>query len=76
METVLFCGSPVTRFYGTEALKISRDAVDLSRVFGAGVPALDSHQQIGLNNALGRPTSVWTSARTDYGTICNHYSDF
>ncbi len=69
VDAVLSCGSPVTRFYGTEVLKISRDAVDLDRVFGAGVPVLDSHQQIGLNNALGRATNAWISNGTLMGTL-------
>jgi len=61
VDAVLSCGSPVARLYGTEVLKISQDAVDLGRVFGAGVPVLDSHQQIGLSNALGRATNAWIS---------------
>ncbi len=69
VDAILSCGSPVTRFYGTEVLKISRDAVDLGRVFGAGVPVLDSHQQIGLNNALGRATNAWISNGMLMGTL-------
>ena len=41
VDAVLSKGSPVARAYGTEVLKISRDAIDLSRVFGAGIPVLD-----------------------------------
>ncbi len=69
VDAILSCGSPVTRFYGTEVLKISRDAVDLGRVFGAGVPVLDSHQQIGLSNALGRTTNAWISNGMLLGTL-------
>jgi HK97 family phage prohead protease len=69
VDAVLSCGSPVTRFYGTEVLKISRDAVDLGRVFGAGVPVLDSHQQVGLNNALGRTTNAWINDGMLMGTL-------
>lgn len=69
VDAVLSRGSPVTRIYGTEILKISRDAVDLSRVFGAGVPVLDSHQQVGLNNALGRATNAWISGGTLMGRL-------
>ena len=69
VDAVLSCGSPVTRFYGTEVLKISRDAVDLGRVFGAGVPVLDSHQQVALNNALGRTTNAWISDGRLMGTL-------
>ena len=59
VDAVLSKGSPVYRIYGTEVLKISRDAIDLSRVFGAGIPVLDSHQQIGLSNALGVLRAAW-----------------
>jgi Caudovirus prohead serine protease len=69
VDAVLSCGSPVTRFYGTGVLKISRDTVDLGRVFGAGVPVLDSHQQIGLSNALGRATNAWISDGRLIGTL-------
>jgi phage head maturation protease len=52
-------GSPVQRFYGTEALRISPGAVNLDRMRSSGIPLLDSHQQVGICNALGRPTRAW-----------------
>jgi hypothetical protein len=51
-------GAPVTRFYGTEVLEISRDACDLSRV---PCPLLDSHSQASIDNILGRITEAWIS---------------
>jgi hypothetical protein len=50
-------GSPVARFYGTEVLSISPEAVNLDRMTGGSIiPLLDSHQIAGINNALGRFT--------------------
>jgi phage head maturation protease len=69
VDAVLSKGSPVTRVYGTEVLKISRDAIDLSRVFGAGIPVLDSHQQVGLSNALGVVRAAWIENGALLGTL-------
>jgi HK97 family phage prohead protease len=69
VDAVLSKGSPVTRVYGTEVLRIATDAVDFSRVNGAGIPVLDSHQQIGLENLLGRVTHVWIESGTLLGRI-------
>src|SRR5271170_7205905 len=59
VECVISIGSPVERFYGTERLRISPEAVDLSRMGEAGIPLLDSHQQHGIDNALGRFVRIW-----------------
>src|SRR5664280_2509153 len=59
VDAVLSRGSPVQRVYGVEKLEISRKAVDLSRMANSGISVLDSHQQIGMANALGRLTRVW-----------------
>ena len=59
IDAVLSRGSPVVRFYGIEKLEISRKAVDLSRMQSSGVPVLDSHQQIGITNSLGKLTRAW-----------------
>jgi phage head maturation protease len=59
VECVISVGSPVERFYGTERLRITDDAVDLSRLSDAGIPLLDSHNQHGIDNALGRFTRIW-----------------
>jgi hypothetical protein len=53
-------GSPVVRFYGTEVLRISPEAVNLDRMkAGSIIPLLDSHQGVGIANALGRFTQTW-----------------
>ena len=69
VDAVLSTGSAVARIYGTEVLKISPDAVDLTRVHGAGVPVLDSHQQIGLSNALGVLRAAWVEDGALIGTL-------
>jgi HK97 family phage prohead protease len=56
----LSTGGEVARFYGREALRISPEAVGLSRMKnGSQIPLLDSHQSGGIANALGRVTSTW-----------------
>jgi phage head maturation protease len=59
VEAVISMGSPVERPYGTEVLRISPDAVDLSRLLEGGIPLLDHHQQTGINAMLGRLTDAW-----------------
>jgi len=59
VEAVLSRGSPVVRSYGTEKLRISKSAVDLSRLQSGGVPLLDSHNQYGIDNVLGRVQTSW-----------------
>jgi hypothetical protein len=52
-------GSPVSRFYETEVLRIHPEAVDTSRVLSGACPVLDSHQQSSITHALGRVTATW-----------------
>jgi HK97 family phage prohead protease len=59
VEAVISMGSPVERPYGTEVLRISPDAVDLSRLREGGIPLLDHHKQDGINSMLGRLTDAW-----------------
>jgi hypothetical protein len=60
VDCVISMGSPVVRFYGVERLKISNDAIDLSRMDnGSMIPLLDSHNSGGIANALGRFTKTW-----------------
>lgn len=62
VDCVISMGSPVTRFYGTEVLRISPEAVGLERMQnGSMIPLLDSHQSGGIANALGRFKDVWFS---------------
>jgi hypothetical protein len=70
VDCVISCGSPVARFYGTEVLRISNDAVDLDRMKnGSMIPLLDSHQGTGINNALGRFTKAWITRGALMGSI-------
>jgi Caudovirus prohead serine protease len=59
VDCVISRGSPVQRFYGTETLRIHRDAVIVDRLIGTGIPLLDSHKQGGIINALGKVTRIW-----------------
>jgi hypothetical protein len=66
---VISTGSPVSRFYGTEMLRIHPDAVDTSRVISGACPVLDSHQQSSIRHALGRVTEVWFEGGTLMGVL-------
>jgi Caudovirus prohead serine protease len=69
-DCVISMGSPVQRFYGTEVLRISPKAVGLDRMKGGSIiPLLDSHQAVGINNALGRFQRVWFDHKALIGTI-------
>jgi hypothetical protein len=60
VDAVISMGSPVVRFYGTEVLRITPEAVNLDRMKGGSmIPLLDSHQGVGINNALGRVQQTW-----------------
>ncbi len=59
VDAVISMGSPVPRFYGSEVLRITRSAVIVDRLVAGGIPLLDSHQQVGIGNALGKVTRVW-----------------
>ncbi|MET4207718.1 hypothetical protein [Bradyrhizobium sp. LA2.1] len=59
VEAVISMGSPVKRAYGMEVLRISPDAVDLSRLVDGGIPLLDHHKQDGIDSILGRVTNLW-----------------
>jgi phage head maturation protease len=63
VSVVLSRGSPVQRFYGTESLRITKDAIDLSRLESGGIPLLDSHRQDSITAAVGRVVDVWIENR-------------
>jgi phage head maturation protease len=70
VDCVISMGTPVQRFYGVEVLRISPEAVDLSRMQnGSMIPLLDSHQAGGINNALGRFQKVWFNRGALMGQI-------
>jgi phage head maturation protease len=72
VECVISKGAPVQRFYGTETLRISKDAVDLSRLKSSGISVLDSHQQVGISNSLGRLQHAWIEGDALVGRIKFH----
>jgi hypothetical protein len=47
------------RVYGVESLRISKDAIDLSRMQSSGIPILDSHKIDSIDAALGKLQSAW-----------------
>jgi hypothetical protein len=59
VECVISRGSPVQRIFGIEKLRIAPDAVIIDRLIGVGIPFLDSHQQVGIDNALGKFCRIW-----------------
>jgi hypothetical protein len=59
VDAIISSGSDVQRFYGVERLRIDRSAVVLDRLMTTGIPVLDSHQQTGIDNALGRIQTTW-----------------
>jgi hypothetical protein len=65
-ECCVSAGSAVSRFYGTEILQISQDAVDLSRV---PCPLLDSHSQGSIAAVLGKIDRAWISGSQLVGKI-------
>jgi HK97 family phage prohead protease len=69
VDAVLSKGSAVNRNYGTERLRISESAVNLGRLATTGLPVLDSHEQRGISNALGRLSRVWIEGKTLLGRI-------
>jgi hypothetical protein len=56
---VISRGSPVQRIFGIEKLRIDPSAVIIDRLISTGIPFLDSHQQIGIDNALGKFQRIW-----------------
>jgi hypothetical protein len=70
VNAIISMGSPVARFYGTEVLRISPDAVGLDRMKGGSmIPLLDSHQSGGISNALGRVTRAWFKSGALMGSL-------
>jgi phage head maturation protease len=68
-DAVLSKGTAVPRSYGLEKLRISKSAVDLDRLHTSGIPLLDSHNQYGIGNALGRVVNAWIEGDALIGQI-------
>ncbi len=73
VRAVLSAGSPVRRYYFTEELEISAEAVDLSRVTAGICPLLDTHNQYTVDAQLGRITDVTIEGGELIGTL--HFND-
>lgn len=58
VEAVLSAGTAVRRYWFTEELEITAEAIDLGRVTGGICPLLDTHNQYELNAVIGRIISV------------------
>jgi hypothetical protein len=70
VDCVISMGSPVTRFYGVERLRITPEAVGLDRMKGGSqIPLLDSHQSGSISNHLGRFAKTWITRGALMGTI-------
>jgi phage head maturation protease len=69
VEAVLSKGTAVKRIYGTEVLRISPQAIDLSRLHEGGIPFLDHHNQAGIDQVLGRITDAWIKGNALMGRI-------
>jgi phage head maturation protease len=68
-DCIISMGSPVTRFYGVEKLKIDSASIDTSRVSSGICPFLDSHNAVGISNLLGRVTATWVKSGALWGRI-------
>lgn len=73
VEAILSAGSPVRRYYFTEELEISAEAIDLSRVERGICPLLDTHNQYELNAVIGRISNVRIENNQLIGTL--NFSD-
>jgi HK97 family phage prohead protease len=58
VEAVLSAGSPVKRFFFTEELEISAEAIDLGRAVSGLVPLLDAHNQRNIAAVIGSISNV------------------
>ncbi|MGF6427334.1 HK97 family phage prohead protease [Bradyrhizobium elkanii] len=72
VDAVLSKGSSVNRAFGVERLRISPKAVNTDRVTAGIAPVLDSHQQVGINNSVGRLAAVWFEAGALMGRMLFH----
>jgi Caudovirus prohead serine protease len=75
VEAILSKGSPVQRVYGVESLRISKDAIDLSRLSTSGIPILDSHKIDSIDAALGKLQSAWVANGALHGRIKFNQTD-
>src|SRR5262252_482087 len=75
VDAVLSTGAAVKRSYGTERLSMDPRAVALGRMASSGIPFLDSHDQRGIDKALGRIEKVWFEGGQLMGSIAFNDTD-
>jgi hypothetical protein len=68
-DCIISAGAAVSRFYGTEILRIDQASVDLSRVEAGSAPLLDSHSQASIDAVLGSISTAWIKGGQLYGKI-------
>ncbi|WP_271300644.1 prohead protease/major capsid protein fusion protein [Sphingomonas sp. CV7422] len=69
VEAILSTGAAVQRYYFTEELEISAEAIDLARVAGGVCPLLDTHNQYEVGAQIGRVTTVRVEGSQLIGTL-------
>ena len=69
VEAVLSAGTAVQRYYFTEELEISAEAIDLNRVAAGICPVLDTHNQYELVAQIGRVIAVRVEGAQLIGTL-------
>jgi HK97 family phage prohead protease len=69
VQAILSKGSPVQRIYGIESLRISKDAIDLSRMNTSGIPILDSHKIDSITAAIGKLQNAWVADGALHGIL-------
>lgn len=65
VEFTLSTGAPVQRWFGTESLAITAEAIDLSRVDAGQAKALDTHNQYSITAIIG----TWVACRIEGGEL-------
>lgn len=73
VEAILSAGTAVRRYWFTEELEISDEAIDSARVAGGVCPLLDTHNQYQLDGVIGRVLSVRIEDGQLIGVL--HFSD-
>ncbi|GAA4220255.1 hypothetical protein GCM10022253_23980 [Sphingomonas endophytica] len=69
VEAVFSAGSPVSRWFGTEQLEVSVDAIDLTRVGANLCPFLNAHNSYDVAGVLGRVIDARIEGDRLVGTI-------
>ncbi|WP_147035313.1 prohead protease/major capsid protein fusion protein, partial [Sphingomonas aquatilis] len=69
IEAVFSAGSPVVRWFGTEQLAVSPDAIDLARVGANLCPFLNAHNAYDVEGVLGRVIEARIDGAQLVGTI-------